>query len=242
MNNPTLDSIPRLRRNFTLKREPYGSFIAGMQETGYHKWGFVIYRTSYDDDDAFQRYIALLQQEIEEGLDEAGRKELLLQYHNFIIMDDKNLLDGATKVQVRKHFVAWVAEQKAAGVIPELALIEKTKIPRFNHCIVVDKACMHSLISHESWAPGGETPLAPRVACVVLDSNWKSPGTGPAVHPPIENCKKFYVGWMYFNAQIILDIYNDNSWRNYEGEDIQFYTRPPMLMGGQSDDEVPNVN
>lgn len=60
ISNPTLDSIPQLKRNFTLKREEYGSFIAGMQETGYHKWGFVIYRTTYDDDDAFQRYIALM--------------------------------------------------------------------------------------------------------------------------------------------------------------------------------------
>lgn len=237
-----LDSIPQLRRNFTLKREPYGSFIAGMQETGYHEWGFIIYRTTYDDDDAFQRYIALLQQWTEQSLDRTGRKELLLQYHNFIIMDDKNLLDGATKVQVRKHFVAWIAEQKAAGVIPELALIEKTKIPRFNHCLVVDKACMHSLISHKLWTPGGEMPLAPKVACVIPDSNWKPPGKGPAVYPPVENCKQFYVGWMYFNAQVILGVYNDNSGPDYEDEGIQSYIRPPMLMGGQPGAEVLNVN
>lgn len=62
--------------------------------------------------------------------------------------------------------------------------------------------------------------LAPKIACVILDSNWKSPGKGPAGYPPVENCKRFYIGWMYFSARLIVDLYNDNAGPDYENEGI----------------------
>lgn len=239
--NPTLDSIAQLNRTFALKLESLGSMIQGMQATGYHKWGFVIYRTIYDDDDAFQRYMAFLQQSLEESLDMAGRKELLLKYHSFIVVDDKKLLDGATKAQVRNHFVAWVEEQNAAGVIPELARVRKERLPRFNHCLVVDKACMQTFIHYGVQTAQG-VQLTPRVACAVLDSNWQSPGQGSNDCPPIENCRKFYVGWMYFDAESLLGIYDECSTDDYDDEGILGYKRPPILASGQPGDEVPNVN
>lgn len=244
MSNPeptqTLDSYPQLH-TFTMGRHAYGPLIGGMQKTGYHKWGFVVYRTTYDDDEAFQRFVALMRQSVEETLEGRGQKDLLLQYHDFIIMDDKKF-DGATKLQIRKHFVAWIAEQKDAGVIPELACTHTWLIPRFTHCLVVDKASMQNFTDYENWAPPYLLYNRPPPACALVDADWKSPGKGSAVCEPIENCRKRYVGWMYITLSYVVGMYSENNIPDFEDEGIQNYSRPPQIVPVGLDAYMPEVD
>lgn len=239
MSNPTLDSIPKLQRNFTIRDEIYGPLIVAMQETGYHKWGFAVYRTTYDDDEAVQRFVTLMRKSVEEQLEKRGRKELLLQYHDFIIMDDKKRFNGATKAQIREHFVAWVEEQAAAGGIPEMALTQRWLIPRFTHCLVVDRGSVQTLLNYETW--DGELKRRPPVACAIVDGRWESPGRGPESCPPIENCRKGYVGWMYITLKFVVPMYSENNTQDWNNEGIRNYERPPQIMPGRPFDKVPDV-
>lgn len=175
---------------------------------------------------------------------DAGRKrskDLLLQYHDFIIMDDKKF-NGATKLQIRKHFVAWIAEQKDIGVIPESAFIHTWLIPRFTHCLVVDKASMQNFTDYENWAPPYLPVHRPPPACALVDANWKSPGKGSAVCEPIENCRKSYVGWMYITLNYIVGMYSENNSRDFEDEGIRNYSRPPQIVPIGLDAIMPEVD
>lgn len=52
----------------------------GMKRSGFHRWGFVIYRTTYDDDKAWDRYLEVLQLTRLRTLLHAGADLLLEQY------------------------------------------------------------------------------------------------------------------------------------------------------------------
>ncbi|KAM5446122.1 hypothetical protein MaudCBS49596_006808 [Microsporum audouinii] len=57
-------------------------------------WGFVVYRCSYNNEDAWQTILQKLRDEIAESLE--GEREDLLPRHEMIIMDDKVKFDGVT--------------------------------------------------------------------------------------------------------------------------------------------------
>lgn len=58
-----------------------------MKKTGFHRWGFVIYRTTYDDDAAWERYLEALKLAALHSLESSGADVLLEQY-----MDCKSTL------------------------------------------------------------------------------------------------------------------------------------------------------
>jgi hypothetical protein len=43
--------------NFNWSIQPFANTMKGMIDTGFHVWGFVIYRCVYGDDKAWQRYM-----------------------------------------------------------------------------------------------------------------------------------------------------------------------------------------
>ena len=51
----------------------YGPVISGMFKTGHPKWGFLIYRASYEDDDAWQRFLDILDRRIQSSLYSTGK-------------------------------------------------------------------------------------------------------------------------------------------------------------------------
>lgn len=51
-----------------------------MKKTGFHRWGFVIYRTTYGDDAAWERYLEVLKLTARHSLMESGDDVLLEQY------------------------------------------------------------------------------------------------------------------------------------------------------------------
>lgn len=74
--------------SFTLKdltagvwaEHPLAGTAFGMKNSGFHRWGFVIYRTTYDDDAAWERYLEVIKVTARESLDELGGDVLLEQY------------------------------------------------------------------------------------------------------------------------------------------------------------------
>lgn len=116
-------------------------------------WGFAIYRCSYqNNDEAWERIISKIYDEVKSGLECEGRLDLLPS-QDLVTFDDKAKFNGATSHEVRDHFSAWVGDQLpqiAAGPDKLQRLMAKespadTLGPHYNFCLFVDDICMESL-------------------------------------------------------------------------------------------------
>ncbi|KAK2041574.1 hypothetical protein LZ31DRAFT_543944 [Colletotrichum somersetense] len=87
---------------------PLGRTAHGMKRAGFHRWGFVIYRATYNDDTAWERYLKALKLTARRALADEGGDVLLEHYMDWPVIADQPTLDGASKADVRKHFNSWL--------------------------------------------------------------------------------------------------------------------------------------
>lgn len=57
---------------FNWSSQPFAATIKSMINTKFHAWGFVIYRCTYGDDDAWQRYMKCFEENVHDGLELHG--------------------------------------------------------------------------------------------------------------------------------------------------------------------------
>lgn len=232
----TLEELPD--HDFALRDDPLRFIPLSMLWSGYHRWGFVIYRCAYGDDDLWNRYLAQFKKNLHNELVDGRRAELLEKYLDWVVVEDPKL-DGAPKAEVRKRFRRWVAEQtREAGLLPDYAAM----VSRFKYCLYVDQKCLDTL---EPFQRAGENPsmqghmglyLRPPMVIVVIDRRWrprrihiKEKDRG---HPLIEGCDERYVGWAYMKAFTIASLYNDFSHDREELDNPyapESYARPPRI-------------
>jgi hypothetical protein len=79
---------------------PDKDFLQWLSKHGEKEWGYVVYRTIYDDDEKWQRFLDALQAFIEYESDDE-----VVEMLNWIVMDDKEAFDGASVDAVRKYVV-----------------------------------------------------------------------------------------------------------------------------------------
>lgn len=231
---PTLDSIPEMQR---VGNQPQAlkKMIQQMQMTGFHTWGFVIYRCTYTDDATWELYMDRLKQEIRASLDAEGRLELLWQYVKFTIIEDPKL-EGATKNMVRSRFRKWVnehsVERDGAGVEGAVMF----NVSRFTHCLFVDKRCLDTLAAEANWIAAGsnyniveEEGMSSYVVCALVDVQVTPLGKGPPGYPNIEECTKLYTGWMYISLTGIVELYDIVSKDGLLQFGYSDYFRPPHV-------------
>ncbi|KAK2791559.1 hypothetical protein FQN52_004748 [Onygenales sp. PD_12] len=73
-----------------------------------HKtWGFVVYRCSYDDEEAWQQMLELIGGHVESYLEGEGMEDLWLS-HELVIREDRGRFDGASPAMIRADFERWV--------------------------------------------------------------------------------------------------------------------------------------
>ncbi|KAJ3952891.1 hypothetical protein N0V92_010654 [Colletotrichum tropicale] len=227
-------------------RDVFSNISLDMINTGYHTWGFVVYRCTYDDDDLWNRYLMQLKQFCHEELVKGRRAELLEKYLDWVVIEDRANLDNASKSDVRRHFDGWVSEQglvePPSGAFPRPNV---TKLPRFRFCLYVDKACVETVIRFQEADAGHPLlrPLLPAMVIVVLDREWSPDRTHGNVtmndggYPLIDGCDRKYVGWKYMNAFYTAGTYNDL--HAVELDDWQDYIRPPAI-GPLGDTSMPS--
>lgn len=218
-HNITIETMPPLKH--PIKREPLGSFIETMQGTGFHTWGFVIYRCTYSDNALFTKYIEEMKRQILQDLQEIGKADLLEQYLKYTMIEEPTLA-GASKHEIRERFRQWVADRSTErdgegfdhpftkGLFPDLNPIfnQEHPIPRFHYCISIDDRCLETFQIYTAWCEAGRIGLRPLVACVLIDLSCPPEGTGEKGFPNIEGCTKSHLGWMYLSVDCIPEIYN----------------------------------
>ena len=118
-----------------------------MQLSGHHKWGLVIYRTTYGDEAGWNRFLERLQACAADSLDIYSRTERLGPLLQWTVVDDPTL-NSATTAVVQQHFRAWVQTRSVARDGPGADADPMTLlsyIPRYRFCLCVDNVSIASL-------------------------------------------------------------------------------------------------
>ncbi|KAF6844795.1 hypothetical protein CMUS01_00729 [Colletotrichum musicola] len=211
-----------------------------MFRTGYHKWGYVIYRCAYGDD-LWNRYLAQLKKNIHNDLVRAGRAEILEKYLQWDVIEDRDSLDNASKADVRSHFAGWVSEQIANQPCEsdKKDLLSETII-RFQSRLYVDQKCLDTLEqfqNSEGDVMGQITPYSrPPMVIVLVDCRWtpsyKDVPKNKRGFPLVEATDKRYVGRIYTRALGLTLMFDLLSPEDLESEDLDIYARPPDVSPG----------
>ncbi|KAG5757128.1 hypothetical protein H9Q70_000269 [Fusarium xylarioides] len=146
---PTLESIPQIDESLraTEPFSPFSSLIRDMQETEFKRWGFVIYRSVYTEESQAQweSYIEFFKATVEDKLKHLELWTLLEPHLEWIIMEDCEALNNATKGQVRDKFSQWASERSderdGAGAEDPLAVL----LPRYRYCVYVNQKCLNTV-------------------------------------------------------------------------------------------------
>ncbi|KAK0624162.1 hypothetical protein B0T14DRAFT_517607 [Immersiella caudata] len=214
----------------------WGGVIDSLVHSGHHKWGFLVYRTSYDDDAAWQRYLQILNRSTWLGLNNENQLRML-PYLSYTPMEDRDLFEGASKDRIREHFRQWVATRSVERDGPGADhpdLIEL--LPRYRICMFTDKGILSATSIEE--IEGLTTPFALiQGRAVLIDSQFGQHqdygGMDDIPRPPVEGKTNYDVGWMYIQLQFTANAYNllcsggSEEWEPHRG----FYTRPPDCWG-----------
>ncbi|KAF9879531.1 hypothetical protein CkaCkLH20_03074 [Colletotrichum karsti] len=226
----------------------FGDLFLAMIRTGYHKWGFVIYRCAYGDDDLWNRYMAQLKENIHSELVRAERAEILEKYLQWDVIEDRDSLDNASKADVRRHFAGWVSEHIANQPCESVKTpLIAERIARFRYCLYVDQKCLDTLEQFQNSEGDFVGQIAqysrPPMVIVLVDSQWTPSRKGVPKKdrgfPPIEGTDKRNVGWLYTRALDLTSFYDELS-QNYGVVDFDdFYARPPIISPGFSGLSMP---
>ncbi|KAI0402317.1 hypothetical protein F4802DRAFT_608819 [Xylaria palmicola] len=187
-----------------------GTTARCMRDTGFATWGFLIYRCTYGDDEAWNRYIEAFKEQVHYELEYYGRDLLLEQYAQWTVVEDEETLNGASKQQVRERF-------------------PHTRLPRFTYCLYVDQKCLDTLERYaDAKANGARRPAWP--VMVTIDGDYSPGGRYTHPHrryPQVEGCTDEYVGWQYVTAGCVAGMYD--SWHDQRMDLGGNFTRPPAI-------------
>ncbi|TQN71152.1 hypothetical protein CSHISOI_04341, partial [Colletotrichum shisoi] len=201
----TLAEMPQDRFIFNTLHDELRLLFRSMLSTGYHRWGFVVYRCAYGDDDLWNRYMEQLKKNVHNEL-----------YLDWIIIEDRDTLENASKTAVRKHFNGWVAEKiTETNLLP----IEIQMITLFRYCVYIDQKCLDTLEAFQKSERdlGAQDPnLMYRrspMLLVLVDRLWTRSLKGVPKkewgYPRIEGSGKHYVGWFYNRSLSMVGTYNE---------------------------------
>ncbi|WYZ42203.1 hypothetical protein EsH8_V_001098 [Colletotrichum jinshuiense] len=161
-----------------------------MKRSGFHRWGFVIYRVTYDDDAMWECYFEVLKLSARDVLVNEGGDVLLEQYMDWPVISDRATLDGASKADVRRHFKSWCAARSEERDSPGATRFRVRRLPRLKHCIYVNRKCLDTVaeLPADYTEALGELPQS-NVVVVVIDGAFKEriPGDDQG-YPDVEGC------------------------------------------------------
>ncbi|KAH7303664.1 hypothetical protein B0I35DRAFT_446379 [Stachybotrys elegans] len=218
---------------FSVLNQSLGHLKFGMQATGHHKWGFVIFRTTYSNQKNWEMFMSRLREGVSSALDIYGCTAELEPFLQWTIIENAESLDSATKGHVRDIFRNWVLERSVqrdgSGVDCDPRLL-MSRVPRYRLCLMVDDACLESLVDEtlsRAVVINGEVPdhVAARI-----DEHEDEPDSEDTLDEselvPGSEDTQF---WMFMHIDYLVSLYQEASWRS---EWEQMYRQPPSLYEG----------
>ena len=141
-------------------------------------WGLVIYRCTYNDDDAWSRFMEILKRRIHDRLQEENAAGME-QDHQFTVIEDKNALDQASADDVRDLFRVWCRETFAQLDV-HLPQEDEYPTPRFNFCIQVDEGSLRAVLQGP---PPGQPDYKGVGYVIIVNARWDQ-------EPPVREDEK----------------------------------------------------
>lgn len=163
------------------------------------KWGFVIYRCTYESDSDWTEALSRLRESTESRLEFYNGMDML-ENMLFTIIEDQQTLDQASTSTIREHFKQWIqtAPQREQG---------GDSLPgdsaRYKYCISIDAESLQSILGGSLdgfvniisayWLPTRE-----RLLQFAAEHPHRRVNLNPRVpvKEPIEGCTEPDVGWM----------------------------------------------
>jgi len=205
-----------------------------LQEDGHRTWGFVIYRTTYGNDEDWAEFLKRLRLRMEEAFDFDNGRDIL-DLFTLTVIEDRENLDGASTAAIRERFRQWCTTAKSeqhGGVIGAERAV--TRSPRYRYAIQVDAASLHSVV-YDAPAPP-EPDITKKGWVKLIDPSWQPISAERNIYPfePIEGVTEKDVGWMKVPYQNVMS-------QHYgEGRELTWwvtnYQRPPTVIGWPYDD------
>ncbi|KAM0326097.1 hypothetical protein ACHAQA_006690 [Verticillium albo-atrum] len=207
----------------------YPSIVNQRASTGFAKWGFVIYRGTYDNDTRWETFITLLKASLVEELQYVEQEDELGPDLEWTIIEDRTNLEGASKDNVRAQFLEWVAARSVErdGVQANVPWLVKY-VPRFRYCLYVDEASFGSITAHRVRMTGQWCLDGGKVVIIdgthghndeeekeEDDSEESEEDDG---YTSVEGNTSYDVGWAYIDAIGLGDLYASLCWAGCDSE------------------------
>jgi hypothetical protein len=202
------------------------------------KWGWVIYRCTYAEDETWAWFRARVEAKSRKSIAKSDAPEIANRLE-WTWVEDAASLDGASTAALRERFRAWTSDEVAR----QPGDYQSAVIPRFRYFVKIDQDVLHSLAESMSL----ETHMPENAFLKFVDGNWTPSHTitteGQQAEEqdsddfwwkeeplePIDGCTEEDVGWMRIAPHMIsADFYDvlsgdENHW-------ITLYERPPNIV------------
>jgi hypothetical protein len=193
------------------------NILDALHHQKHDKWGWVIYRTTYADNEAWTRFKKHITAQSHRTIAESDTPELEKSLE-WTFIDDRASLEGASVPQLRECFKRWAAEtfnieqpRVAANYVPDREFNTRHGSPRYTSFIQVDEEALQSMI--DEW---GQPHLKGTGHVNLVRAHWKSmkkqreeDGEDECLeeeqgdHEPIDGCCEEDVGWMKIASTMV---------------------------------------
>lgn len=199
------------------------------------KWGWVIYRTTYgNNDDAWARFRARVEHESRASIALSDAPEIADKLE-WTWVEDAAELDGISRGALRAKFMAWVDAEKGRMLTAQgkgALEFDPAAVPRFAFFVQVDEEALRSVTSgekgwddrgaHVKFVDAGWRPMAE--TCPDMEESERDES-----YEEIDGCREENVGWMKISPYMINTDFYD-AWCGVVDIWHVFYKRPPKTV------------
>lgn len=193
------------------------------------KWGSVIYRCSYQDDQAWNRFKKKLSTETQKTIEFYKRTtEPVTENHEWRFVEDRASLENASKAQLRARFKQW-RTQAAPKDLPRDKNGKVHYHAQYRYFIHVDEQSLKDL---QDWGWDGGSVNLVDADWLPLRERWPNEYSDDDddefSYDPVEGCMEDHVGWMMIagpaiDAKLLGEEMCDELWYVY-------YRRPDDIL------------
>ncbi|KAG9517022.1 hypothetical protein KCV07_g6489, partial [Aureobasidium melanogenum] len=212
---------------------------AQYQADGHKTWGYVIYRTTYEDEAAWTEFMRRLRFWAADSMESFNGQDVLNKM-TWTVFDDKESFDGANVATIRHHFRNW-AETAVQREQQQPGQVDGTPVgmghsPRYRYCVQVDAEALKSAVQDAPPPPDFNEDNQGWVK--VIDKNWLPRDEDPRfagrkpdpnVYEEIDGVAEHNVGWVKCPLPSVMTEYY-MVFQDLNGYTIS-YRRPPAVIG-----------
>lgn len=212
---------------------------AQYQADGHETWGYVIFRTTYDDEAAWTEFMRRLRFWATDSMEIFNGQDVLDKM-TWTVFDDRERFDGANAATIRQHFRDWAEtavkhEQQQPGQVDD-APVSMGRSPRYRYCVQVDAEALRSAVHDAPPPPDFDEDNLGWVK--VIDKNWLPRAENPLfagrkpdpnVYAEIDGSTEHNVGWVKCPLPSVMTEYY-MLFQDLNGYTIS-YRRPPAVIG-----------